>query len=250
MSVDDFGIGYTGLSQLRTLAVSEIKIDRTLRRRTCWATSRTGPSSRSVIELGHRLGCAVTAEGVETQDVADWLAAAGCDHAQGYLWLRPAPWTDVDDARRSATPSGVPGGAHGADTGMTPASAPDGGAAPDSPLAPPSALGRRLRRDAGRRRSADGRRRRAQAAASTRPCTTGCPRRSRSAARCGSGPTRRTRPMSSFGPDGRTIVGFEPDLGAALGRVLGVRFEFVNTDFTELLPDVVDGRHRPRACRR
>ena len=44
----------------------------------------------------------VTAEGVETQDVADWLLVAGCDHAQGYLWLRPAPWTQIADVARAA----------------------------------------------------------------------------------------------------------------------------------------------------
>jgi polar amino acid transport system substrate-binding protein len=48
-------------------------------------------------------------------------------------------------------------------------------------------------------------------------------------------------PMSSFDADGRTIVGMEPDLGARLGRVLGVRIEFVNADFTRLLPMVVAG---------
>jgi polar amino acid transport system substrate-binding protein len=42
-------------------------------------------------------------------------------------------------------------------------------------------------------------------------------------------------PASFFAPDGRTVVGFEPDLAAAMGRVLGVRFEFVNVDFTDLL---------------
>jgi polar amino acid transport system substrate-binding protein len=45
-------------------------------------------------------------------------------------------------------------------------------------------------------------------------------------------------PPASFAPDGRTIVGFEPDLAAALGRVLGVRFEFINVDFTDLLPQL------------
>jgi polar amino acid transport system substrate-binding protein len=49
-------------------------------------------------------------------------------------------------------------------------------------------------------------------------------------------------PASFFAPDGRTIVGFEPDLAAALGRVLGVRFEFVNVDFTDLLPQL--NRHK------
>ncbi len=49
-------------------------------------------------------------------------------------------------------------------------------------------------------------------------------------------------PASLFAPDGRTLVGFEPDLAAALGRVLGVRFEFVNVDFSDLLAQLQ--RHR------
>lgn len=48
-------------------------------------------------------------------------------------------------------------------------------------------------------------------------------------------------PMSSFGPDGRTIIGMEPDLGVELGRVLGVRLQFVKTDFASLLGDVEGG---------
>jgi polar amino acid transport system substrate-binding protein len=48
-------------------------------------------------------------------------------------------------------------------------------------------------------------------------------------------------PMSTFAPDGRTIIGMEPDLGVEIGRVLGVRVEFVNTDFTKLLTDVAGG---------
>jgi polar amino acid transport system substrate-binding protein len=48
-------------------------------------------------------------------------------------------------------------------------------------------------------------------------------------------------PMSSFAPDGRTIIGLEPDLAADLGRVLGVKVQFVNTQFTALLPKVAHG---------
>jgi polar amino acid transport system substrate-binding protein len=48
-------------------------------------------------------------------------------------------------------------------------------------------------------------------------------------------------PMSFFAPDGRTIVGIEPDLAQQIGAVLGVRLEFRNVDFTELLPRVADG---------
>lgn len=49
-------------------------------------------------------------------------------------------------------------------------------------------------------------------------------------------------PASAFAADGRTIVGFEPDLAAALGRVLGVRFVFVRTDFSDTLPALEQSR--------
>ena len=48
-------------------------------------------------------------------------------------------------------------------------------------------------------------------------------------------------PMSSFGPDGRTIIGMEPDLGVQMGRVLGVHLQFANTPFSKLLPQVASG---------
>lgn len=49
-------------------------------------------------------------------------------------------------------------------------------------------------------------------------------------------------PMESEGPDGRTIVGMDPDLGVALARVLGVRLDFTTTAFTRLLTDVAGGQ--------
>ena len=47
-------------------------------------------------------------------------------------------------------------------------------------------------------------------------------------------------PASFFGPNGRDIVGLEPDLGVALGKVLGVRLQFVNVDFTTMLTQVAN----------
>lgn len=49
-------------------------------------------------------------------------------------------------------------------------------------------------------------------------------------------------PASSFGPDGRTIVGFEPDLGAALGEVLGVEVRFESASFDTLLDELAADR--------
>jgi len=94
MSIDHFGVGLSGLSELATNSISEIKIDR------AFLADLTGSAQnrsmvRSVIDLGHSLGCVVTAEGVESREVAEALADAGCDQAQGYLWLRPCPWTEV-----------------------------------------------------------------------------------------------------------------------------------------------------------
>jgi diguanylate cyclase (GGDEF)-like protein len=96
IAIDDFGIGYTSLSQLRNLPVSEIKIDRTFVSDLA-DNMQDRAIVRSVIELGHSLGCRVTAEGVETSGVADWLTAAGCDHAQGFFWSRPLPWRALVD---------------------------------------------------------------------------------------------------------------------------------------------------------
>jgi diguanylate cyclase (GGDEF)-like protein len=94
VAIDDFGIGYTGLSQLRTLNVAEVKIDR-LFIAGLPDNVKDRAIVRSIIDLGHRLGYLVTAEGVEGHDVADWLVDAGCDFGQGYLWLRPSPWAEV-----------------------------------------------------------------------------------------------------------------------------------------------------------
>ncbi len=75
ISIDDFGAGQTSLSYLVTLPVSELKIDKTFVL-PMLADGRNEAIVRSVIELGHSLGCAVTAEGVEDQATLE--ALRGC----------------------------------------------------------------------------------------------------------------------------------------------------------------------------
>jgi diguanylate cyclase (GGDEF)-like protein len=88
ISIDDFGVGYTSLGQLKNLPVSEIKIDQSF-----VMTMTQDPSNalivRSVVDLGHNLGFKLVAEGVETEQILTALAGLGCDVAQGYHFSRP-----------------------------------------------------------------------------------------------------------------------------------------------------------------
>jgi diguanylate cyclase (GGDEF)-like protein len=94
IAMDHFGMDLTDLAQFCTTNVSEIKIDRTFLA-DLPGNEQDRAIVRSLIGLGHNLGCVVMAQGVESQDVADALKDAGCDHAQGYLWLHLGPWTEV-----------------------------------------------------------------------------------------------------------------------------------------------------------
>jgi diguanylate cyclase (GGDEF)-like protein/PAS domain S-box-containing protein len=88
LGLDDFGTGYSSLSQVRRLPLDVLKIDRSF-------VAGLGMSARdraivaSTIGLAHAVGVEVVAEGVETDQQHTALAAAGCDHAQGYLLARP-----------------------------------------------------------------------------------------------------------------------------------------------------------------
>jgi EAL domain-containing protein (putative c-di-GMP-specific phosphodiesterase class I) len=88
IAIDDFGTGYSSLAYLKDLPVDILKIDRSF-----VADVTTTDAGQAIvaaaIELGHRLGLTVVAEGVEDLEQFDVLGELGCDLIQGYLVCRP-----------------------------------------------------------------------------------------------------------------------------------------------------------------
>jgi len=90
IAIDDYGTGFSSLGYLRDLPVHALKLDKSF---------VTDVESRvdnrvivaSTVAMAHALSLEVVAEGVETQWTADYLARAGCDHAQGYLYSAALP---------------------------------------------------------------------------------------------------------------------------------------------------------------
>lgn len=88
VALDDFGTGYSSLANLIKLPVDRIKLDREFLAEVLH-NRRQRDLVAAMIELGHRLGLEVVAEGVESSAQLRLLAAHGCDLAQGYLLQRP-----------------------------------------------------------------------------------------------------------------------------------------------------------------
>lgn len=94
LAVDDFGTGFSGLTQLRRLPFTELKIDREFVS-DLPASRDDRVIVRSVVELAHGLGLKVTAEGVETVEQLAALRELGCDQVQGYLLAHPLEADDL-----------------------------------------------------------------------------------------------------------------------------------------------------------
>jgi diguanylate cyclase len=96
IALDDYGTGYSALGHLRTLALDELKLDRSFVTNIDH-NDRDAAIVRSTVELSHSLGMRVVAEGVETSEVYAALGRIGCDQAQGYLIGKPVTAHELEE---------------------------------------------------------------------------------------------------------------------------------------------------------
>jgi diguanylate cyclase (GGDEF)-like protein len=94
VAIDDFGTGYSSLRLLARLPVDTLKIDRSFVQNI--TDTQNGMTLVStVVSLAKAFSMRTVAEGVETLEQLQMLRLAKCDQAQGYLFARPTPASDV-----------------------------------------------------------------------------------------------------------------------------------------------------------
>jgi predicted signal transduction protein with EAL and GGDEF domain len=103
LSIDDFGTGYSSLSYLKRMPLYELKIDKSFIRDTPNDANGTA-IVQSILAMASHLGLSVVAEGVETREQADFLAANGAPRMQGYLFARPMPLEQMMARLRATGP--------------------------------------------------------------------------------------------------------------------------------------------------
>ncbi len=102
LSIDDFGTGFSSLSQLKKLPFDELKIDKSF----VLDLDQNDDDPvivRSTIELGHNMGLKVVAEGVDSEPAKQILSDLGCDMIQGHLLAKPMPLSDFSQWLSSRT---------------------------------------------------------------------------------------------------------------------------------------------------
>jgi diguanylate cyclase (GGDEF)-like protein len=96
IAIDDFGTGYSSLGRLKDLPVDILKIDRSFVK-DVHLDRYAGAMVRAMLQLAKNLGMQPLAEGIETKEELAFLRALDCPLAQGFLFSRPLPASEVTE---------------------------------------------------------------------------------------------------------------------------------------------------------
>ena len=94
IAIDDFGTGFSSLSYLQKLPLNRIKIDRAFVKDI---PEDSGAIAELIVSLGKKLGLNTIAEGIETEEQANSLLFMGCEEAQGFMFAKPMPLTELKE---------------------------------------------------------------------------------------------------------------------------------------------------------
>jgi diguanylate cyclase (GGDEF)-like protein/PAS domain S-box-containing protein len=100
LALDDFGVGYSSLAQIRRFPIDILKIDSSFIR-DIPASSDDRAITDAIIAMGKTLSLTVVAEGVETAEQENYLRDSSCDESQGYYFSRPLTPEKFADLMRS-----------------------------------------------------------------------------------------------------------------------------------------------------
>lgn len=102
LAIDDFGVGYSSLAQIKRFPIDTLKVDSSFIR-----DIPDDPEDRAIAEaiiaMGKTLSLTVVAEGVETQEQETFLRDHACDQSQGYYFSRPISAEDFEALYRQQT---------------------------------------------------------------------------------------------------------------------------------------------------
>ena len=88
IAIDDFGVGYSSLAQIKRFPIDTLKVDRSFIRDLA-ENAEDRAITEAIIAMGKTLSLTVVAEGVETQEQQAFLSEHACDEMQGYYFSKP-----------------------------------------------------------------------------------------------------------------------------------------------------------------
>jgi EAL domain-containing protein (putative c-di-GMP-specific phosphodiesterase class I) len=111
IAIDNFGVGYASISKLKHLQIDTVKIDRSFIRDIV-DPAMDNQRADAIIAMGRSLNLTVVAQGVETEQQADFLRQHACDEMQGFFFSKPMAVRECSQmlqAQLVQPPAAVPG---------------------------------------------------------------------------------------------------------------------------------------------